>query len=565
MIPSGAFDDRRAPTYTAGRAPIRIEVVSPSWKSPTRMCAIAADATSGTACDEVGAHQLGSAELRIREHQAHDDDRARTHGREPDEQPADRADRDRQAGRGRGSLPSVGSVARSPARACALRRAWSHARKTIAIAASVSVTPRKSLRRVLDRLAVTARVQEQNTPANAAGIEPMQSHFTNSQRTVRRRTWTPPPTGFITIAATRSEDTAAVGLMPKKIRRIGVMSAPPPIPVRPTVKPTMIEARAIPQSMCRRAQLPAAFVLHDLAAEHHERHVLEDPHVVGRVAGNGDQVGQESRRHRAHAVLPPEQLRRPSRRAPDRLHRREPEPDVVREVPRVLPVGVDPGIGPVRDPHARLDALREPLALRVVRHHGLADHLVVVPERGAFLQHVVAVVHVGDEVRPALGHQLDRLVVEQRAVLDRADAGPDGPLDPLRAVRVRGDERAGEPALLDRGAQLVLGELRQPRVRARGQHGAGRDHLDEVGAVAEDLPDVRAHLVHARGDAEPQLVRDDRVDVRRQAGEVAAAAGTGHVRSRAQHPGAGDPPGVDRLTQAPRRRRRGTSRRRGPW
>jgi hypothetical protein len=60
---------------------------------------------------------------------------------------------------------------------------------------------------------------------------------------------TPPPTGFIAIAATRSDETAAVGVIPKKISRIGVMSAPPPMPVRPTVNPTSTEASTMPQSM----------------------------------------------------------------------------------------------------------------------------------------------------------------------------------------------------------------------------------------------------------------------------------------------------------------------------
>jgi hypothetical protein len=49
MTPSGALEDRRAPTYTAGSAPIRIDVVSASSKSPTMMCAIAAEATRGIA------------------------------------------------------------------------------------------------------------------------------------------------------------------------------------------------------------------------------------------------------------------------------------------------------------------------------------------------------------------------------------------------------------------------------------------------------------------------------------------------------------------------------------
>ena len=44
--------------------------------------------------------------------------------------------------------------------------------------------------------------------------------------------------------ATRSLDTAASGAMPKSSTRIGVISAPPPIPVRPTAKPTINPASA---------------------------------------------------------------------------------------------------------------------------------------------------------------------------------------------------------------------------------------------------------------------------------------------------------------------------------
>ena|SRR5436190_8193737 len=54
------------------------------------------------------------------------------------------------------------------------------------------------------------------------------------------------------MAATRSDDTAAVGLIPKKITRIGVMSAPPPMPVIPTTKPTIAPASTMAQSICTR-------------------------------------------------------------------------------------------------------------------------------------------------------------------------------------------------------------------------------------------------------------------------------------------------------------------------
>ena len=147
-------------------------------------------------------------------------------------------------------VSSVPRVSRRPARASALRRPCNHALKTMATAASVSVTPRKIFV-VFSMVALSPVECSSKTPANAAGIEPTHSHRTSSHRTVRRRTCTPPPTGFITIAATRSEETAAVGLIPKKISRIGVIKAPPPMPVNPTVNPTMTEASAMAQSMCK--------------------------------------------------------------------------------------------------------------------------------------------------------------------------------------------------------------------------------------------------------------------------------------------------------------------------
>src|SRR5207247_7905684 len=90
--------------------------------------------------------------------------------------------------------------------------------------------------------------------------------------------WTPPPTGFMTIAATRSEETAAVGLTPKKISRMGVMSAPPPMPVSPTVNPTITEASAMDQSMCTGAQDTSTAELSNHCLPRHRRqsvrHVL---------------------------------------------------------------------------------------------------------------------------------------------------------------------------------------------------------------------------------------------------------------------------------------------------
>ncbi len=56
--------------------------------------------------------------------------------------------------------------------------------------------------------------------------------------TVLRRQWIATPAGFMKSAAMRSEAIAADGVTPKSSTSIGVINAPPPIPVRPTRRPT---------------------------------------------------------------------------------------------------------------------------------------------------------------------------------------------------------------------------------------------------------------------------------------------------------------------------------------
>src|SRR6478752_4876579 len=76
-----------------------------------------------------------------------------------------------------------------------------------------------------------------NPPANANGTEPMISNPARRRLGEPRRQWTEAPTDLLMLAATRSLATAAVGLTPRRINA-GVISAPPPMPVRPTTMPT---------------------------------------------------------------------------------------------------------------------------------------------------------------------------------------------------------------------------------------------------------------------------------------------------------------------------------------
>lgn len=66
-----------------------------------------------------------------------------------------------------------------------------------------------------------------------------------SRRTVPARWWTSAPNGFMNTDAARSLPMAAVGFTPNTITMIGVMSAPPPMPVSPTAKPTRAPATTI--------------------------------------------------------------------------------------------------------------------------------------------------------------------------------------------------------------------------------------------------------------------------------------------------------------------------------
>jgi hypothetical protein len=110
-------------------------------------------------------------------------------------------------------------------------------------AASSNATPRACLMRPCTA-ASSPRCLSTSTPAKAAGTDPTISQRTRAKLTVPRRRWTAPPTGFMTMAATRSLEMAARGWTLNTSTSSGVMSAPPPIPVRPTVNPTSSPAAA---------------------------------------------------------------------------------------------------------------------------------------------------------------------------------------------------------------------------------------------------------------------------------------------------------------------------------
>ena len=119
-------------------------------------------------------------------------------------------------------------------------------------------------------------------------------------------------------------------------------------------------------------------------------------------------------------------------------------------------------------------------------------------------------------------------------MVDRANAGADGPLDALGAVRVRHHPPPEIGRGLDDRAHLGLGEVRLARVVGRREEPAGRRDLDHVGAGADRLAHLRRHAVDAVADAvdHPGVVRAPRAARRRSA----ARGRCGHRSSRAWSP-----------------------------
>ena len=70
------------------------------------------------------------------------------------------------------------------------------------------------------------------------------------------------PNGRITTAATRSLEIAADGVTPNSRISIGVISAPPPAPVKPTRNPMMAAPRTMYGSTCMTAAGASYMVPH---------------------------------------------------------------------------------------------------------------------------------------------------------------------------------------------------------------------------------------------------------------------------------------------------------------
>ena len=88
-----------------------------------------------------------------------------------------------------------------------------------------------------------------------------------------------------------------------------------------------------------------------------------------------------------------------------------------------------------------------------------------------------------------LPHRGAHLLVDVRAVLDRADPGLDRGHDSWLAVSVRRDHPVGHAGHLDDRGQLLCGELLVDGVVHLGHHAAADADLDHLGVAAQLLAD----------------------------------------------------------------------------
>ena len=159
----------------------------------------------------------------------------------------------------------------------------------------------------------------------------------------------------------------------------------------------------------------------------------------------------------------------------------------------------------------------------------------------------------GHQEGAVLQHQVDGLVVQEDAVLDGVDPGPDCVLDPLCSLGMGHDlDSPAEAAFLDHDPQLLLGELGEFRVVRGAEDAAGGADLDHLRAGPQDLPHLLAHLLHAVAEA-AGVARVGREEVQGVAGEhpaVPVAAGGGEDGDADLHAGAQDQPLLHGLLHA---------------
>ena len=143
----------------------------------------------------------------------------------------------------------------------------------------------------------------------------------------------------------------------------------------------------------------------------------------------------------------------------------------------------------------------------------------------------------------------DRLVVHQEPVLDAVDAGFDGVLHRLGAVRVCGDPHPAPVRLVDDRPQFLVRIVLRTSLPVNDITPPETADLDQLGAVLDLVAHRLADLVDSVGDAlldrQLEYARHERGEHRR----VQVPAGRGDRVAGRDHPRAVDPARVDGLAE----------------
>ena len=107
------------------------------------------------------------------------------------------------------------------------------------------------------------------------------------------------------------------------------------------------------------------------------------------------------------------------------------------------------------------------------------------------------VVNIHVQICSVLLGEGDAFIVDQGRVLNGRYPGADGVLDSLWRVRVGFDTQAEVGGFIHSRLQFFQRELLGFGIAAVGEHGAGGEHFDVVGAVVGKLADFLAHFPRA--------------------------------------------------------------------
>src|SRR5882672_1690346 len=272
---------------------------------------------------------------------------------------------------------------------------------------------------------------------------------------------------------------------------------------------------------------------HNGSALHDEFEGFEDARVGERVAAEGDEIGVVAGFERANLVSQAKEISSIDGGGLDGVERLHAPFDHLAKLSRVVAVWVDAGIRAERHLRAGLKGVAEIFTLQaadfLLFFDGLGEHSCF----RAFLQNVVVVVNVEDEIGAMLLGKGDAFVVDQAGMFDGVDAGADSVLDRLRTVRVGGDLASELVGFFRDGLHFFERVLRRAGLIAFAEHTAGGADLDDVGAVLDGFANFGAGGPGTVGDAFRLIMIFGRqqIIVAMAASDAKRRAGSAHSRT----------------------------------